>query len=93
MSALIESSADELIMIKSVLDRTFDANIFISAIESIYFRFESESPMGLLMESDHSRLLLKVKNSIHPTNIATLLLLDKASGKQTYLIDDGIREF
>lgn len=90
-SAIQMDSAGEIIMINAILDKTLNADIFINALKDFGFKFENESFMGLQMESEYGRILLKMKVSIHPTDIATLLYLDKKTEKEIYLVEDGIR--
>jgi hypothetical protein len=90
-SAIKMDSAGEIILIKSILDKTLNAEIFVNAIKSFGFKQEDESFMGLELESKYGRILLKTKDSVHPTNIATLLYLNKKTNQETYLVEDGIR--
>lgn len=90
MSSPFGSAEDELAMIKTILAKTLNADTFTEAIKALGFQFEEESPLtGLIMQTDYSRVLLKVKSRIHPTNIAALMHLDKATEKVTCLVEDG----
>jgi hypothetical protein len=84
-------STSEIIMIKSILFETMNAETFISNIKKLGFKYEEESIMGLMMQSQCGQILLKIKSSVHPSNIATLLYLDKKNEKETYLVEDGIK--
>lgn len=85
--------SDEATTLKRILDQSLDAKRFTNAALQHGFRFIQEGPMGLKMESDRGRFMLGVFGSIHETNIATLVYLDKASNKTVCLVDGGRRQY
>jgi len=87
------SSSDELVILRGLLDRSLDARTFVES--ALVFGFESirEGPTGLKLESARGALILGVFESVHPTNIATLVYLDKVSNETTCLVDAGRRQY
>ena len=84
-------STNDLELIRTMLVKSMNAEIFINKIKTVGYRFKEESFLGVIYESEFSRILLNVKVSIHPTNLATALYLDTKNNKQTYLVENGIR--
>lgn len=84
---------DELTLLKGLLNRSLDARTFVDVAKQHGFRFIEEGPIGLKMESTRGRFMLGVLESIHPTNIAILVYLDKTSNQTTCLVDGGRRQY
>lgn len=84
---------EEVATLKALLDDTLDAKLFTTVAQLQGFRFVEEGAMGLKMESDRGRFMLGVLGSVHETNIATLVYLDKASNRSVCLVDGGRRQY
>jgi predicted HAD superfamily hydrolase len=84
---------DELVALQNLLDKSLDAHTFVESTKKIGFEFVEESPFGLTMKSTRGSYMLAILRSIHPSNIACLVYLDKNSKKTIYLVDSGERKY
>ena len=84
---------EELKTLHMLLDKSLNAHIFTEAVMQIGFKVIREDLMGLKMENENGVLMLGVFQSIHPTNIGTLVYLDKGTRKTTCLVDGGKKQY
>jgi hypothetical protein len=84
---------EELKRLRMLLDKSLNAHIFTEAVIQIGFKVIREDLMGLKMENENGVLMLCVFQSIHPTNIGTLVYLDKVTRQTTCLVDGGKRQY
>jgi hypothetical protein len=76
---------DELEVLKTVLNRTQNAEIVIQTAESIGFRRVSEDFRGLIMKSGTGRIAVKVTPASAP-NIHIMSYSDDATKKEIWLV-------